>query len=168
MGRRGFTYTELLCVMSVVVVVWMLLLPSLVRARNRTDETTCAQQLRNISWALTMYAQDHNGQLPPELTALTPRYLHDTDIYRCPRVVAAEKQWPGAVDRTLVGGTDYAYRSGLANDDHPREAVVWDREPWHRHGANVLYLSTAVRRVDADELDRLNASLGASQPEGQR
>jgi type II secretory pathway pseudopilin PulG len=165
MKRRGFTYTELLCVMSIVLAVWMLLLPLLARSRNRADEAACSQHLRNISWALTLYAQDHYGHLPPTVTALTPRYLHDYDIYRCPKVVAAEKRWPKEYPAPPEGTSDYAYAPGLANDDHPRDAVAWDREPWHRHGGNVLYLSGAVAHVEAAELDRLNRTLGAASPE---
>ena len=161
MRRRGFTYTELLCVIGIAVILWMLILPSAVRARTRADETACVTNLRNISWALGMYAQDHNGQLPPELTGLTPRYLHDTDVYRCPRVEAAMKRFPEEPRPVPEDEPDYAYRAGLAHDDHPREAVAWDRGPWHRHGGNVLYLSGAVAHVEAAELARLNTELGA-------
>jgi prepilin-type N-terminal cleavage/methylation domain-containing protein len=158
--RRGFTYTELLCVMAIALIMWMLILPGAVRSRNRADDAACKSNLRNISWALAMYAQDHYGLFPPELPALTPRYLYERDIYRCPRVVAAEKRFPEQGRVTPEGGTDYAYMPGLAQDDHPKEAVAWDREPWHRRGANVLYLSGAVTRVDEAELKRLNAALG--------
>jgi len=160
--RRGFTYTELLCVMAIALILWALILPGAVRSRNRADDVVCGSNLRNMSWALAVYAQDHYGLFPPELTALTPRYLHDRDVYRCPRVVAAEKRFPEQGRTTPEGGTDYAYVPGLAQDDHPKEAVVWDRGPWHRHHANVLYLSGAVRRVDEAELKRLNAALGSA------
>jgi len=164
--RRGFTYTELLCVMAIALALWIMILPGAVRSRNRTDDAACGSNLRNISWALAMYAQDHYGLFPPELTALTPRYLYERDVYRCPRVVAAEKRFPEQGRITPEGGIDYAYMPGLAHDDHPREAVVWDREPWHRHGANVLYLSGAVSRVDEQQLRELNAGLPSPQEGG--
>jgi len=161
MRRRGFTYTELLCVIGIAVILWMMLLPNAVRARNRADDTRCTQNLRNVSWALQMYAQDHNGLFPPRLTDLTPRYLHDMDIYDCPRVAAAERRFPNEPPVTPEGEPDYAYRPGLAHDDHPAEALVWDRGPWHRGGGNVLYVSGAATHVDAPELNRLNAALAA-------
>jgi len=166
--HRGFTYTELLCVIGIAVILWMLIVPNAVRSRNRADDAVCAQNLRNIAWALAMYAQDHYGHFPPQLTALTPRYLHDLDIYRCPKLVAAEKRFPEAHLPSPGNEVDYAYVPGLAHDDHPKEPIVWDREPWHRGGGNVLYLSGAVARVDEGELKRVNASLGGVGVEVQR
>jgi competence protein ComGC len=166
MRRRGFTYTELLCVIGIVAIMWMLLLPSAVRARNRADDARCSANLRNISWALAMYAQDHNGRFPPKLTDLTPRYLHVADVYLCPRVVAAEKRFPREARVAPEGEPHYAYRPGLAHDDLPQEAIVWDRGSWHRDQANVLYLSGAVTRLEPAELDHLNEVLGASPPAG--
>ena len=166
MRRRGFTYTELLCVIGIAAVVWMLLLPNAVRARNRADDARCTSNLRNLSWALQMYAQDHSGQFPPTLTGLTPRYLHDTDIYRCPRVETAAGYFPEEPRPSPEGEPDYAYRPGLAHDDHPGEAVAWDRGPWHRGGGHALYLSGAVQRAEAGEIARLSAGVGAAPTAG--
>ncbi|MBM3497975.1 MAG: type II secretion system protein, partial [Armatimonadetes bacterium] len=109
MKRRGFTYTELLCVIGIALIVWMLLLPNVVRSSNRADGTRCASSLRNISWALQMYAQDHTGCFPPTLTDLTPRYLHDPDVYRCPRVEAAARRFPREPRALPEGEPDYGY-----------------------------------------------------------
>ena len=156
MSRRAFTYTELLCVIGIAAVIWMLLIPGLVRGRNRADETACTGNLRNVSWALGMYAQDHNGWLPPALTGLSPRYLHDPDVYCCPRVESALARFPDEPSPVPAGAPHYAYRPGLAHDDLPQEAVAWDRGPWHRGGANVLYLSGAVEHMGEAQLDHLN------------
>ena len=94
--------------------------------------------------------------MPPTLTGLTPRYLHDADVYRCPRLVAAEKRFPEAIQPAPGGAVDYGYANWLATDDHPSEAVAWDSHPRHNGRANVLYLSGAVQRVGADALAELN------------
>jgi type II secretory pathway pseudopilin PulG len=142
MTRRGFTYTELLCAAGIIALVWLMLLPYLARSRTRADETECLQHLRNLSWALSMYAQDHSGHLPPRLTTLSPRYLAETGVFRCPRVVAAEKRLSDhgylVEPRTL----HYAYQPGLCIDDRPEEAVVWDSVARHRG----LCMSIAVCR----------------------
>ena len=159
--RAGFTYTELLCVLATIAVVWMLFLPSLVRARSRADEVNCVQRLRNISLALRMYSQDHSGHLPPGadgLQRLVPRYLHDYDVLRCPGAMAREKVLTGEALPAGPSAVDYAYRPGLAGDDHPSEAVAWDDEPRHRDGGNVIYLSGRAAWLDGLELERLAGS----------
>lgn len=169
--RTGFTYTELLCVLTVIALVWIVLLPGLTRARLRGDETNCALRLRNVSWALRMYGQDHYGQMPPEsvgLLALVPRYLHDCDVFRCPTVAAQEKLWSGEARPPGPDAVDYAYRPGLAADDLPSEAIVWDSAPRHRDGGNVLYLSGRVVWVDARELERTAGSRPISGKEAPR
>jgi type II secretory pathway pseudopilin PulG len=164
-SRTGFTYTELLCVLTVIALVWVMILPGLTRAKLRGEETNCALRLRNISWALRMYAQDHYGHMPPEsagLPALVPRYLHDYDVFQCPTVAAREKLWRGEVEPPGPGTVDYAYQPGLGADDRPSEAVVWDNAPRHRDGGNVVYLSGRVIWVDAAELERIGGSTTAA------
>jgi competence protein ComGC len=156
--RAGFTYTELLGVLTIVAVVWIMILPALTRSKLRADEASCGQRLRNISWALRMYAQDHCGQMPPEppgLTALMPRYLHDYDVLRCPTVVAEEKLWRGEAERPGPTNIDYGYRPGLAADDHPGEVIAWDDSPRHRGGGNLLYVSGRVIWAAPEEYERL-------------
>ncbi len=156
--QAGFTYTELLCVLTIIALVWLMFLPALTRSKLRADETSCAQRLRNISWALRMYAQDHYGQMPPEsagLTALVPRYLHDYDVLQCPTVVAEDKLWRGAAEPPGPASIDYGYRPGLAIDDRPGEAIAWDDAPRHRDGGNVLYVSGRAIWAGPHEYRRL-------------
>ncbi len=170
-SRTGFTYTELLCVLTVIALVWMVLLPGLTRAKLRGEETNCALRLKNVSWALRMYAQDHYGQMPPEpagLRALVPRYLHDYDVLRCPTVMAREKLWSGEARPPGPDAVDYRYRPGLAVDDHPSEAIAWDNAPRHRDGGNALYLSGRVVWVDAGELERTAGSTPIQGEEAKR
>ncbi len=154
-GRRGFTYLELLIVTAIIAVVWMLMVPVLVRARNRADQTSCATNLRNIGWALRIYSQDHSGQFPPEVAALTPRYLDDVEIYRCPSAVVVEERYPQLFEPAPVGTVDYAYAPGLAIDDRPDLEVAWDDAGRHGGGANVLYLSSRVEKLDPIDLPGL-------------
>lgn len=146
-GRRGFTYTELLCVTAIIAIVWGALVPALARARGRADEASCAVRLRNIAWGLRIYSQDHSGRLPAEITALTPRYLDDAGVFRCPSAELREKRHPRLFPASPPDTVDFTYRAGLAIDDHPSVAAAWDNGPRHR-GGNVAYLSGRVQRVD--------------------
>jgi hypothetical protein len=66
------------------VLLVAILLPSLGRAREGANRVKCASNLRQIGQAALMYANDHGGQLPPDLQAL---YLHGdltSEVFICP------------------------------------------------------------------------------------
>lgn len=61
--RNGFTVVELLIVMGIIALLLALLLPSLARARDRANRTTCLNNLRQIGLGLFVYVTDH-GEYP--------------------------------------------------------------------------------------------------------
>lgn len=67
MRRRqvGFTLIELLVVIAIIGIIAALLFPVFSRARAAARKTTCTSNLRQIGIALSMYADDHDGQGPP-------------------------------------------------------------------------------------------------------
>jgi prepilin-type N-terminal cleavage/methylation domain-containing protein/prepilin-type processing-associated H-X9-DG protein len=61
----GFTLIELLVVVAIIAVLVALLLPSLAKARERTRQTICQSNLRQINQALQGYLMDNNELMPP-------------------------------------------------------------------------------------------------------
>lgn len=59
----GFTLIELLVVLAVVGVLAALLLPTLARSKARAEGMTCANNLRQLSVAWLLYADDNNDLL---------------------------------------------------------------------------------------------------------
>ena len=55
-GRRGFTLTELLVVLAIIVIMAAVIFPALSAARNRGYDADCASNLRQIGTALYQYA----------------------------------------------------------------------------------------------------------------
>jgi len=61
--RRGFTLIELLVVIAIIAILAALLLPALSAAKQRGKRIACLNNLRQLSMACKMYADDGNGRL---------------------------------------------------------------------------------------------------------
>ena len=64
MKRQGFTLIELLVVIAIIAVLAAILFPVFARAREKANQTSCQSNLRQISLAFTMYAQDFDDSYP--------------------------------------------------------------------------------------------------------
>jgi prepilin-type N-terminal cleavage/methylation domain-containing protein/prepilin-type processing-associated H-X9-DG protein len=88
----GFTLIELLVVIAIIGILASILLPSLVRAKQAARRIQCLSQLRQLGFALQMYADEHDAEYPPRQRApnhwvftLKPYYLDASEnILRCP------------------------------------------------------------------------------------
>ena len=63
--RFGFTLIELLVVIAIIAILAAILFPVFARAREKARQTSCLSNLKQISLAFMMYADDHDETLPP-------------------------------------------------------------------------------------------------------
>ncbi len=63
-STAAFTLVELLVVIAIISLLAGLLLPALDKALAAARSTTCANNLRQQSYAFSFYAGDHRGYLP--------------------------------------------------------------------------------------------------------
>lgn len=62
---RSFTLTELLIVVSIIIILMSLLLPALGKAKDFSKRTTCSANVSQLCFTLNMYADDSNDFFPP-------------------------------------------------------------------------------------------------------
>ncbi len=139
----GFTLVELLVVVSILVLLVAILVPSLRKAKDLARRTACASNLHQIGMALRMYLGDNNDVMPvatpfggmpppgddgpPEIpdiaTALKPylsKNVSDQDaVFHCPADVPGKTHREGPLHgRSFyeTDGTSYAYNFFLSGN----------------------------------------------------
>ncbi len=62
--RTGFTLIELLVVIAIIAILAAILFPVFARAREQARKTSCTSNMRQITTAMLMYAQDYDERFP--------------------------------------------------------------------------------------------------------
>lgn len=155
---RGFTLVELAIVIAIIAVLAAILFPVFARARETARSLSCMGNLVNIGLALRLYANEHEGGLPPredDLGPILPRHLLDEQVLRCPSrsdelpLGCPAHPRPEDTDEEVVT-TSYFYRAGRSLDAAPAKWLCSDHDPLHNERANVLFTDGAVKRVHND------------------
>src|SRR5215469_17924269 len=62
LGRRGFSLVELLIVIGIIAALLAILLPALSAAREHAKRVQCMSNMRQLTAAWLMYANDNRGR----------------------------------------------------------------------------------------------------------
>ena len=131
----------------------MHVLPAVFSAREKAMEVACAANLRQLSVACMMYANDHNDVLPSKLSELHPNYVPGTDIFVCP-VNRSGKAAKVVVD--IDRDSDYQLMipgQKLAEIKDPaRTIMLLEKQPNHGGRANAAYADGHVEHRVKGEL----------------
>lgn len=121
-----------------------ILLPSLSRARELSKRTVCMSNLRGISSACYIYAQDHD-KFPPDFQALIDANYVTAKQFVCPSSGAE----PGDLSAC------YTYIPGQSPSSNPTNVLIYENLENHRgEGAAVLFVDAHVEFLKPDALER--------------
>lgn len=96
--RRGFSLVELLVVIGIVVALISLIVPAIQKVRAAADRVRCANNLRQIGYALHLYHDDHR-RLPPGVSVRNGRdpFLHMSWLTRLLPYIEQQPLWRESV-----------------------------------------------------------------------
>jgi len=140
---RGFTLIELLVVMAIIAVLAAFLFPVFAQARERARQVTCANNLKQIGMAITLYRDEYETYVPQEAGGLTwlevnpgkgsllDPYLKNMGVRQCPSRQVQEARycingWSG-----VHFGRPETSPAGVSDAQVPRPAttlIVWEHQ----------------------------------------
>ena len=78
MNRRGFTLIELLVVIAIIAILAAILFPVFAKAREKARQSSCLNNVKQISVALLQYSQDYDERFPKGDSAAWGDYHYPT------------------------------------------------------------------------------------------
>jgi prepilin-type N-terminal cleavage/methylation domain-containing protein/prepilin-type processing-associated H-X9-DG protein len=173
--RFGFTLIELLVVIAIIAILAAILFPVFARAREKARQTSCLSNVKQLTLAFMMYAQDYDEYIrtsalsnpvhhtfSPWFFGIRP-YVMNNDIYRCPSeswdMGSYGQYFPGLNYPTqrlyLSYGMNYSYLGyspprlyKLAEIKRPSECIlIGDSGPHLNSARNALY-SEHIRYIN--------------------
>ena len=139
-------------VLAALLLLAILLMPTMGRARETAKRVVCASNLKQIGQAALLYSNDHGGQLPPDFATLLQTQDITAEVFTCPST--ATYKATGATTQQVVASLlagdhlDYAWvGAGLKNDAPADVVLAFDVE---RHVPRDAATTTGMNVLTAD------------------
>jgi prepilin-type N-terminal cleavage/methylation domain-containing protein len=176
LGARtvAFTLIELLVVVAILALLMSILLPALNGAREQGKAVVCQSNLRMLSVAVYMYAEDNKSYFPQWglghgsgeakakyswLKTMGPEYGEVTKLLRCPADHSPYWTQPG--DQGKYRSTSYAANLylatvGASNPLWDRDAHDYNRLDWIKQPCSTIFFCELAEQGDIAVADHIH------------
>ena len=118
MRRKGFTLIELLVVIAIIAVLAAILFPVFAQAREKSFQTNCLNNQRQIATSVMLYVQDHDEMFPMPTTVWNDVPI-SAAVLVCPTKGDAYGNcygYDGGLGGKAIGDITYPTRTILVSD----------------------------------------------------
>ena len=138
--RSAFTLIEMLVVIAIIAILVAILSPTISRAMENAKTTQCLSNIRQVGLALTNYAVDNRGYLPPVgswggqnvptwFNTIAPYLGSDVADIRDGEIASISRACPSWQGRNDVAAQARATKPGFGMTIHPRAGSRSNGQP---------------------------------------
>ena len=106
--KSAFSLIELLVAIAIIALLAGLLLPALTSAKNRAHTATCLNNKKQLQLAWTLYAGDHDDQMPPNGDVLPGGPRTDRRYWWAQGIMSYAEDHPDNTNTSLLVDPAYA------------------------------------------------------------
>ena len=127
-AKKGFTLIELLVVIAIIAILAAILFPVFARAREKARQTSCLNNVKQLSLGAKMYSQDYDEEILPAYVysghtwnQLVEPYIKNLQVFRCPSEAGQALGY--GINRQLYLRHSY-YGVKLAEVNYPAQTIL--------------------------------------------
>jgi prepilin-type N-terminal cleavage/methylation domain-containing protein/prepilin-type processing-associated H-X9-DG protein len=134
----SFTLVELLVVIAIIAILAGLLFPALARARGLTRQSVCLNNMKNVSVAINMLANDNEGWVDHGHTGATWNEAIRAATYGLTNLMIVRNKEYSKLCPSFQGGSWTHYGGGYGLNSSFQNPI-WSKPPYGEYGPFSLW-----------------------------
>jgi hypothetical protein len=120
---------RILGLLALGVIIFFVASPPISRVRVNRNIMQCQSNMRQISLACEMYAEDNENAFPTNLQQLYPEYVDNAGVFVCPSDSATYKDFEKGI--VTAKSSSYVLISGLPADITRKLILAYEKSEYH-------------------------------------